>query len=103
MASLAAFPGRALASQEICCGVDYLEALGKPGTLKGTAKYLPPSQLHDAYDYAIYVNAAAKGPAAQKMWVLNRVGRKFKTEGETPLQMAKDDNVISYLRSQGAS
>jgi hypothetical protein len=78
MASLAAFPGRALASQEICCGVDYLEALGKPGTLKGTAKYLPPSQLHDAYDYAIYVNAAAKGPAAQKMWVLNRVGRKWK-------------------------
>ena len=33
---------------------------------------------------------------------LNRVGRKFKAEGERPLQMAKNEQVAAFLRSRGA-
>ena len=33
---------------------------------------------------------------------VNRVGRKFKPAGETPLQMARDEKIIQYLKSRGA-
>lgn len=33
---------------------------------------------------------------------VNRVSRKFKAEGLTPLQIARDEKVIDYLRSKGA-
>lgn len=49
-------------------GITYLEGL-KPGAV---APYVPPSGLHPAYAYAVYVNAALSGPAAQKMWVIER-------------------------------
>jgi ankyrin repeat protein len=33
---------------------------------------------------------------------VNRVGRKFSAEGDTPLQLTKDEKVANYLRSKGA-
>ena len=33
---------------------------------------------------------------------LNRVGRKFKAEGERPLQVAKNEQVAAFLKSRGA-
>lgn len=33
---------------------------------------------------------------------VNRIGRKFKAEGETPLQSTKDEKIANYLRSKGA-
>jgi len=33
---------------------------------------------------------------------VNRVGRKFKASGESPLQMTKDDKISDFLRSKGA-
>ena len=33
---------------------------------------------------------------------VNRVGRKFNADGQTPLQLTRDDKVAAYLRSKGA-
>jgi ankyrin repeat protein len=33
---------------------------------------------------------------------VNRIGRKFKDTGETPLQISKDEKIIDYLKSKGA-
>ncbi|MEQ9413332.1 MAG: ankyrin repeat domain-containing protein, partial [Cyclobacteriaceae bacterium] len=33
---------------------------------------------------------------------VNRVGRKFSATGETPLQSAKDEKIVNYLRTKGA-
>jgi ankyrin repeat protein len=33
---------------------------------------------------------------------VNRVGRKFKADGETPLQSVRDEKIADYLRSKGA-
>ncbi len=47
--------------------LSYLESLkGKAGD------YLAPSQIDQRYNLALYVNAKASGPNAQRMWVLQR-------------------------------
>jgi ankyrin repeat protein len=33
---------------------------------------------------------------------VNRIGRKFTSKGESPLQSSKDDKIIDYLKSKGA-
>lgn len=33
---------------------------------------------------------------------VNRIGRKFKDTGETPLQLAKDEKIKDYMKSKGA-
>ncbi len=59
-------------------GIDYLEALGKPGALSERVKYLAPSQIDEAYSHVIYVNSAHRTPGAQKMWVIERDGDGWK-------------------------
>ena len=34
---------------------------------------------------------------------VNRVGRKFKAVGEKPLDISKDEKIINYLKSKGAT
>ncbi|MEO1719402.1 MAG: L,D-transpeptidase [Pseudomonadota bacterium] len=40
--------------------------------LKGKKKFLAPSEIDDRYTLALYVNVSARGPRAQRMWVLQR-------------------------------
>ncbi|MEM1306370.1 MAG: L,D-transpeptidase [Pseudomonadota bacterium] len=40
--------------------------------LKGKKKFRAPSEIDDRYTLAFYVNVAARGPRAQRMWVLQR-------------------------------
>lgn len=56
------------ASSEQLPGIRYLEGIKS----SVDAPYLPPSALHPAYSHAVYVNTALSGPAAQKMWVIER-------------------------------
>lgn len=55
-------------------GISYLEALGQPGALNPKVAYIPPSRIDPLYSHVVYVNTAASGPAAQRMWVLERNG-----------------------------
>lgn len=55
-------------------GISYLESLGQPGALNPKVAYIPPSRIDPLYSHVVYVNAAASGPAAQRMWVLERSG-----------------------------
>ena len=66
------FQARAIAAPNL--GIDYLENLGAPGALNPKIAFIPPSRIDAAYSHVIYVNAATKGDAAQKMWVLERAG-----------------------------
>ncbi|MEO0792400.1 MAG: L,D-transpeptidase family protein [Pseudomonadota bacterium] len=55
--------------------VAYLEGLkGKP------RHFLAPSEIDPRYTMALYVNVAARGPRAQRMWVLQRdaIGGRWK-------------------------
>lgn len=78
LAGLATLPAaRALAvgssfSSDADLGLPYLETLAGEPARRGTTGFLAPSQIMPDYSHAIYVNAALRGPAAQKMWVLER-------------------------------
>lgn len=47
-------------------GIAYLESL------KGSDRFLAPSQVDGRYETVIYINLATSGKTAQRMWVLHR-------------------------------
>lgn len=71
---MAALGSRAGATVPGSFGIDYLQALARPGALATEIAFVPPSRVHPAYSHAIYVNTATSGDAMQKMWVLERDG-----------------------------
>lgn len=59
-------------------GLSYLEGLSAPGALNEKVAFIPPSRIDPAYSHVVYVNTALSGPAAQKMWVVERDGAGWK-------------------------
>ncbi|MEL7544707.1 MAG: L,D-transpeptidase family protein [Pseudomonadota bacterium] len=47
-------------------------ALGYLESLKGKARFKAPSELDPRFTMALYVNTAARGPHAQRMWMMQR-------------------------------
>jgi len=70
----AALAAPALANLPATFDIDYLESRAAPGILHDSQPFVAPSEVHEAYTHAVYVNVSFHGDARQKMWVLERRG-----------------------------
>ncbi len=81
------------------CDLDMTQLLLDRGAAVEQQHYLGTSALHWA---------AMRGPIELVELLLengadvNRSGRKFRAEGQRPLQMTKDEKIADYLRTKGA-
>lgn len=77
-------------------GIAYLESL------KGSDRFLAPSQIDWRYETVIYVNLARSGKTAQRMWVLHRDHENQAAAGADPIQTLIASADESLPESQAA-
>ena len=81
------------------CGIDMTQLLLERGAKVEEQHFLGTTALHWA---------CIRGPIelvellVENEADVNRVGRKFNAEGNTPIQFTKDEKIIDYLKSKGA-
>ena len=81
------------------CDLEMMQLLLDRGAKVEEQHYLGTTALHWACQRGpIEVVALLVESGAD----VNRIGRKFKAEGETPLQRTKDEKIKDYLKSKGA-
>lgn len=78
-------------------GIAYLESL------KGSDRFLAPSQVDWRYETVIYVNLATSGKTAQRMWVLHRDHDQDSASAQNSANSNTGDAIQTLIATAGDS